>query len=267
MPSNPRRSGIAIALAGFVGLACAAAVVLAQQPAPPGADKSTTTRALEAGARLLQGNAPPARMDIHLSGFHSLKGDPAHQMSAHHFCQQLNEDFAQCALFDGSGPGARLNGVEYIVSERLFATLPEAERRFWHPHNGEILSGQLVAPGIPEPAERALMRQKINSYGKTWHVWNTGATAQRGDALPLGEPRLAWSFSRDGELRPGLLEDRDRALGIDSAERRRGREELRPLAKPQAGVDALRAAFPGARDIPGVVDQQRAAAPAAPASR
>src|SRR5690606_19836976 len=97
------------------------------------------------------------------------------------------QDFAQCVLFDGDGEGARLHGIEFIISESLFDGLPEDERRYWHPHNYEILSGQLVAPGIPAVAEMELMRGKMNSYGKTWHVWNTGGMDGPGDALPLGE--------------------------------------------------------------------------------
>jgi len=122
-----------------------------------------------------------------------------------------------------------------------------------HPHNAEILSGQLVAPGIPDVAEKALMKDKMNSYGKTWHVWHTGAMGQRGDPLPLGPAMLAWSFNRDGEARPGLVERRDERMGIDSAEKRRQRADLRSLAKPQSGVDDLKAAFPYAKPIPGVV--------------
>jgi hypothetical protein len=205
-------------------------------------------------------------MEIHLSGFHPAKEHPQHQMEAHHFCHQVNEDFAQCVLFDGNTRNANLNGVEYIISGKLFQGLPEAERKYWHPHNGEILSGQLVAPGIPAVAEKALMKSKMNSYGKTWHLWNTGAMGQPADKLPLGPPVLAWSFNRDGEALPGLVERRDKALGVSSAEKRKQRADLQPLAKPQAGVDDLRAAFPQSRDIPGVVDQKVAAAPTAAAS-
>jgi hypothetical protein len=164
----------------------------------------------------------------------------------------MGEDLAQCVLFDGEGTDARLTGIEHIISERLFLSLPAAERPFWHPHNGEILSGQLVAPRLPQVAEHALMRQKLNSYGKTWHVWHTGPG---GDALPMGPPMLAWSVSRDGELDPALLAARDRSLGIDTAERRAARQDLVPLARPQAGVDALAGRFPRqTRPIPGVTD-------------
>jgi hypothetical protein len=244
-----------------------AADAVAQAQEPPGEDKTARTRALEAGAKILQRNAPLGPMDVYLVGFHPMKDHPEHQMEAHHFCHQVNQDFAQCVLFDGNGRDANLTGIEYIISEKLFETLPQAERKYWHPHNAEILSGQLVAPGIPAVAEKALMEDKMNSYGKTWHVWNTGAMGQSGDKLPLGPAMLAWSFNRDGEVKPGLVEQRDRAMGIDTAEKRRQRAELQPLARPQSGVDDLKAAFPQATPIPGVVDKKAAGAAAAPASR
>lgn len=238
-----------LALAG-AGAACAADAGAARPAA--GGEKSAKTASLEAGARLLQLHTPAALLDIYLVGFHPMKDHPDQQMEAHHFCHQVNEDLAQCAVFDGNGPSARLNGIEYIISEKLFQTLPAEERPYWHPHNAEILSGQLIAPGIPEPAEKALMKQKINSYGKTWHLWNTGMNGTAGDALPLGAPALAWSFNHDGELAPAMLQRRDQALRVSSERKRQQRADLRPLAHPQAGVEALRAAFPHASDIPGV---------------
>jgi hypothetical protein len=256
----------AATLAACSGMAASAHAQEATQPktTPAGETKSAKTRALEAGAKLLQGAAPLRGFDVYLVGFHPMKDKPNQQVEAHHYCHQLNEDFAQCVLFDGNTANANMNGVEYIVSEKLFKSLPAEEKKLWHPHNGEILSGQLVAPGIPSAAEHALMKQKMNSYGKTWHVWNTGHEGQPGDQLPLGPPMLAWSINRDGELLPGLLEARDKRMGIDTAEKRRERADLRPLAHPQMGVDDLKGKFGRpTKDIPGVVDQ-KAAAPAAP---
>ena len=228
----------------------------------PGEAKSAKTRTLEAGARLLQGNAPLHGFDVYLVGFHPMKERPEMQMEAHHYCHQVNEDFAQCVLFDGNTDKANMNGVEYIISEKLFGTLPEEERKYWHPHNGEILSGQLVAPGIPKAAEMSLMKTKMNSYGKTWHVWHTGMAGQAGDKLPLGDPMLAWSFSRDGEILPGLVEKRDKTMGVDTGRIRRDRAELQPLARPQSGVDDLKDKFGRpTRDIPGVVDSKAGATP------
>lgn len=80
---------------------------------------------LEVGAAMLQTNSPLASLNIYLDGFHAAKEDPTHQMEAHHFCHQVNEDFAQCTLFDGNTRQANLIGIEYIVSKTLFESLPE----------------------------------------------------------------------------------------------------------------------------------------------
>ncbi|MDQ2701278.1 MAG: OBAP family protein [Pseudomonadota bacterium] len=221
---------------------------------PPGAEKSTRTGVLEVGAKALQNNGPLAKFDVYMVGFHPMKEDPAHQMEAHHFCHQVNEDFAQCSLFDGNTVEANLTGVEYIISERLFGQLPQEERQYWHPHNAEILSGQLVAPSLPVAAEKALMASKMNSYGKTWHTWQSRHGVDDGAAFPSGPALLAWSFNRDGEARPELVKARDERMDIDTAQRREQRRDLQPLARPQAGVDALREFFPDATEIPGVED-------------
>ena len=134
--------------------------------------------------------------------------------------------------------------------------MPEDEKQYWHPHNGEILSGQLVAPGLPEKADHELMKSKMNSYGKTWHTWDTGKTGSKA-AIPLGEPRLAWSFNRFGEAKKELVENRDQRMNIDTEERRKGRQDLVPLARPQFGVDALKGQFEGpTKPIPGVEDKK-----------
>lgn len=254
--------GSALLLSALLAMAPSALAQKAAEPAaaPAGEAKSTETKMLEAGARLLQGNAPLKAFDVYLVGFHPMKAHPERQMEAHHYCHQMNEDFAQCVLFDGNTRDANMNGVEYIISEKLFESLPADEKKYWHPHNGEILSGQLMAPGIPKFAEKALMEKKMNSYGKTWHVWNTGHEGQPADQLPLGDPMLAWSFNRDGEAKPGLVEKRDRKMGISSAQTRQERAELQQLAKPQSGVDDLKGKFARpTQDIPGVLDKKAAA--------
>jgi hypothetical protein len=229
----------------------------AESAQPQGEEKSAKTQALELGAKVLQGKAPMGNFDVYMVGFHPMKDHPTHQMTAHHYCNQVNEDFAQCVLFDGNTEDANMNGVEYIISEKLFATLPEEEREYWHPHNGEILSGQLLAPGIPDAAERELMESKMNSYGKTWHVWSTGHHDMAADPLPYGPAMLAWSFSRDGEAHPDMVAKRDRDMDQDTQEAREQRQELLKLAKPQRGVDALKDKFGRpTQDIPGVVNAE-----------
>jgi hypothetical protein len=222
--------------AGVLLIAPAVAREAPPQVKPLGSEKDTKLSALAAGAQMLQTQAPPAQLTTYLVGLHPMKAHPHMQMEAHHFCRQVNQDLAQCVLFDGNTANANLNGIEYIISEKLFNQLPANERQYWHPHNYEILSGQLNAPGLPERAEREFLETKMNSYGKTWHVWNTGHFGMNdADRLPMGPPQLAWSFNADGEMLPGLGELMQKRVGIDVAEKREARQVLAPLARPQAG--------------------------------
>jgi hypothetical protein len=222
---------------------------------PAGDGKGVWLSTLEKGAKVLQDTAPLKKFDVYVVGFHPAKDDPTMQMEAHHYCRVVNDDFIQAVLFDGNTPEANLVGIEYIVSERLFGTLPADERPSWHPHNFEVLSGQLIAPGLPAAAEKALMKRLLNSYGKTWHTWHTGRhDTGGGHDLPLGDPMLMWSFNREGEGDPDLEQDREVALGLDTAETQRRRRDLVDLAHPQEGVDALKDRFTGTTPMPGVVD-------------
>jgi hypothetical protein len=123
----------------------------------PGAEKSTKTKALEAGASMLQSAPPLGALNMYLDGFHFYNGRIESQMEAHHYCSALNEDVNQCVIYDGNAASAKIMGVEYIVSARVFATLPDAEKPLWHSHAYEVTSGELVAPGLPRAAEHELL--------------------------------------------------------------------------------------------------------------
>lgn len=225
---------------------------------PPGRPTSRWRAVLDAGARLMQRTSPLKGFDVYVVGFHCVKGERSAQMEAHHYCRVVNEDVLQCVLFDANTADANLIGIEYILSESVFESLPDAEKGYWHPHNFEVLSGQLVAPGLPEAAEKALMKQLLNSYGKTWHTWHSGRQeGEPGLDLPLGDPALMWSFNREGECDPALARRRDEAMELDTAGKASRRREFVPLAHPQHGVDAMADDFPGSRPIPGVVDAER----------
>jgi hypothetical protein len=220
-----------------------------QQAEPAGSEKTPSTKVLEKGAEALQDLTPVRQLETWLNGFHTMKDDPQMQMEAQHYCHNKNEELTQCVIFDGTGKDANLIGIEYIISDKLFDGLAPEERKMWHPHNYEILSGTLVAKGVPEVAEKALMKKKMNSYGKTWHVWDTGHHGHpAGSSLPIGAPKLAWSFNHDGEMNDVLRVERDKRLGIDSAGLRRSRADLASLGKPQEGVDAIK--FPSATGAP-----------------
>lgn len=199
----------------------------------PGAPTSTKMQLLDSGAAVMQSRPPIDAINAYLDGFHFYNGDKNGQMEAHHYVTVLNDDVMQAVIYDGNTPDARLMGVEYIISERLFKTLPPEEKKLWHSHQYEVKSGTLIAPGLPEPAEHALMTKIVNTYGKTWHTWHT----DRDKTLPLGTPALMMGFTADGQLDPRLLADRDRRFDVDSKAIREARRDIveHPVA---AGANA-----------------------------
>ena len=199
----------------------------------PGDAKSPATQSLEAGAALLQSRPPIDALNAYLDGFHFYNGHMNAQMEAHHYCAILNEEVIQCVIYDGNRKDAKLMGVEYIISEQLFADLPKAEQALWHSHVHEVKSGQLVAPGIPEVAEHALMEKLVHTYGKTWHTWHSDLN----NDLPLGVPQLMMGFTADGQADPQMIADRDRRFGIDSAQKKKARADI-PTPAVAPGADA-----------------------------
>jgi hypothetical protein len=197
----------------------------------PGTDKTAKTDVLEAGADLMQDKPPVEALNAYLDGFHFYNGNMAGQMEAHHYCALLNEDVTQCVIFDGNSRDAKIMGVEYIVSARLFAGLPAKEKHLWHSHVHEVRSGQLIAPGIPEIAEKEFMRKIAGTYGKTWHTWHTDQDKE----LPLGPPLLMMGFTQDGQADEAMIAARDERFGVSSAEKRKDRADIE---YPEVDADA-----------------------------
>lgn len=207
----------------------------------PGAPASPKTGLLEQGANLLQNKPPIEALNTYLDGFHFYNGHMKAQMEAHHYCSVVNEDVTQCVIYDGNVREAKIMGVEYIVSARLFRTLPPQEKALWHSHVHEVASGQLIAPGIPQLAEKELMKKLIGTYGKTWHTWHTDQ--QKG--LPLGVPRLMMGFTADGQADPAMVAERDRRFNVSSAEKRKDRADI-PAPPIDPGADAWSSPSPPA---------------------
>ena len=117
-------------------------------------------------------------------------------------------DVRQCLIYDTPQPNARLIGVEYMISAKLFKTLEPSERKLWHSHIFEVKSGMLIMPGpnglptgVWEEAETKEMEEVVGLYGKTYHFWQV----DRGDKLPLGGPELMMSFTKEEQC-PGFKE-------------------------------------------------------------
>ena len=208
--------------------------------APPGHPLSTRSHVLDTAADAVQAKRPIDAMSAYLNGFHFYADDMGRQIEANHFCTHLTEDFHQCVIYDSSLSNAKLIGIEYIVSERLFKTLPADEKRLWHSHHYEVKSGELIAPGVPELAEHAFMKDLATTYGKTWHTWQI----DRDPGFPMGIPQLMMGFTADGQVAPSMLGDRDKRYGVSFQERRKNRDDI-----PMPDVDPGANSWQGGRGV------------------
>ncbi|MBV9490194.1 MAG: OBAP family protein [Verrucomicrobia bacterium] len=184
--------------------------------------ESTETKLMGMGSHLLQGKHPIDRIDAYVCGLHFYNGDLGRQVIAHHFCSHRSEEFLQCVIYDTNEPDARLIGIEYIISARLFGGLPEEEKRYWHSHQFEVKSGQLTAPGIPQPVEQELMKKLVNTYGKTWHTWQYDRYAD----LPLGVPQLMMGFTQEGQAQRALVNELEKGIGYSVEQRMKDRQDI-----------------------------------------
>ena len=128
-----------------------------------------SAQALDVGAKVLQGHAPLSQFNTHLISLPCYTHALHRQRLTHHYCHRLSEDVWQCVMFDGSDASSRLIGVEYVVGEKTFQTLPEEEKKMWHTHHQEVRGGNTIAPGLPQAAEHAVMQELANTYGRRSH--------------------------------------------------------------------------------------------------
>lgn len=163
---------------------------------------------------------PVESMHLYLCAFHTAKENPNFQIEAHHFCSPCGDKLHQCVVYDSKGPNAKLLGVEYIIGDAEYRKLSEAEKKYWHPHAYEIISGQLIAPDMPKMGDD-VFPGLITTWGKTWHTWRDPSTE-----MPVGEPLLMWSANGDGQIAQSLIDKRDQQFGISTAEIRDRRKVM-----------------------------------------
>jgi Protein of unknown function (DUF1264) len=164
--------------------------------------------------------APVHALHAHFCGIHIAKNNPKFQLIAQHYCMSLSEEMHQCLLYDSYEKNAKLLGVEYIVSDKIYRQLPDAEKKYWHPHTYEVLAGGLIAPSMKPGDEQAFMKALLTTWGKTWHTWPDPRTP-----VPMGEPLLMWAVTGDGQIDGEVIATRDKQFNVSSARIREQRCE------------------------------------------
>eukprot|EP00850_Spirogloea_muscicola_P019697 SM000197S05440 [mRNA] locus=s197:65384:66759:+ [translate_table: standard] len=158
--------------------------------------------------------------------------DLSKQVEHHMFCAHLNEDVSQCLLYDSNSSSARLVGMEYAVSDKLFKDFPPEEKKLWHSHIYEVKAGIAFLPGVPTTVELKELDRYAKTYGKGWQLWQF----DEGDPLPVGVPDLLMAFTHDGQLLPEVRKayENKHNISVEGLKKARGHIE-----GPSGGVDPL----------------------------
>nr|GEU83826.1 hypothetical protein [Tanacetum cinerariifolium] len=167
---------------------------------PPGKPMTMGHQVMDKSAQMMQTFKPIKQMSQHVCTFAMYGHDMSRQIEAHHYITRINQDFLQSAVFDSDEPSAHLIGVEYIVSDKIFDTLPPEEQKLWHSHDYEF-----------------------------WCTWQV----DRGDRLPLGAPALMMSPQavNMGVIQPEIVLCRDNKYKISTDDLRASRANF-PVSKP-----------------------------------
>lgn len=183
---------------------------------------------LEMVTSITQTFHPIKAICAHLNAFHVYASDVTRSVEANHYCTHLSSDVRQCLIYDTPKNPAKLIGVEYMITKRIYEGLDKEERLLWHSHDYEVKSGMLILPNsaVPEAvwqvAETQEMKELIGLYGKTFHFWQV----DRGDPLPLGLPQLMMSYTRDEQVPWDKIRDRDEKFGISSSVKKQLRSQI-----------------------------------------
>ena len=180
--SKPNRR---VALACLAGMAAGAFLTRAWTPDSARADDPHGPKS--AGVKA------PVEEVLHcplaFAGVHLLKDLPAYSQVAYHYCKPVNDDVNQCLLYDGTGPDARLLGVEYLVTDAIYRAMPPEEKLYWHDHKYEVDAGLLKSLTQTGEEEKQTLATVRTLWGKITHTWVSGNT------YPVGPPRLFWAVT------------------------------------------------------------------------
>jgi len=219
-------------------------------PVPPVHEADETKGQISSGTAVLSTVSKPLQSFQPLSniceafcGLHLYPNDTKRQVIAYHYCSMLDADRRQCLIYDSNSEHAKLIGVEYIISQKLFESLDENEKKYWHSHKYECESGLLVQVAkamvpeiVVETAEIPALQHLSNTYGKTIQLWPVDDQGNCSH-VPHGPPQLLASFTADGQVLPEMVEKRDKAMGISTETKRKEREGRVQGNPPAEGAD------------------------------
>ena len=107
----------------------------------------------------------------HLNAVRHNFDDPS--LRVEHFCKPHDSIMMVCQLYDSNSANATLIGIEYMITQEQYDSLPNREKPYWHAHREE-LRPERADPMMPElsPEQaQAEMEKMFPTWGKVIMTW------------------------------------------------------------------------------------------------
>jgi hypothetical protein len=170
-PSARKKIILTSSFAATTALMMAAAALMFSIPVPNTAiaqqQQEMTTNATVAAKPVDGYNLPQG----HLNAVRHIFDDPS--LRVEHFCKPNDRIMMVCQLYDSNSANATLIGIEYIITQEQYDSLPNREKPYWHAHREEF-SPTRADPRMPElsPEQaQAEMAKTLPTWGKVIITW------------------------------------------------------------------------------------------------
>jgi hypothetical protein len=107
----------------------------------------------------------------HLNAVRHNFDDPS--LRVEHFCKPHDRVMMVCQLYDSNSANATLIGIEYIITQEQYDSLPNREKPYWHAHREE-LRPERADPMMPELSPEQTqteMAKMLPTWGKVIITW------------------------------------------------------------------------------------------------
>jgi protein tyrosine phosphatase (PTP) superfamily phosphohydrolase (DUF442 family) len=120
----------------------------------------------------------------HMNAVRHVFDDPS--LRVDHYCKPSDKIMIVCQLYDGPSANATLIGVEYIITQEQYDSLPDREKPYWHAHRVEFRPDRAdpMMPELSAEEARAEMAKLAPTWGKVIITWNPN------DDMPLFPPQV-----------------------------------------------------------------------------
>jgi hypothetical protein len=167
---------VAFALASVLMFSNSASTTIAQVE-----EDATTTATTTNVTKPVDGYDAP---EGYLTAVRHVFDDPS--LRVHHYCKPNDPIMLVCQLYDGKTANSTLIGIEYIITQEQYDSLPDREKPNWHYHEEEFRPDRADAmmPELSPQQAAEVMEDLSTTWGKVIITWNPN------DDMPSFPPQV-----------------------------------------------------------------------------